>query len=92
MSGCQYYDNADRLRELTEADKDGRCVVLPCKVGDIIYRVGNTNSWEITQILIYQDEAVFIDDSENYFGLEDFGKTVFLTREAAEAALEAHHV
>ena len=23
----------DRLRELAEADKDGRCVVLPCKVG-----------------------------------------------------------
>ncbi len=22
----------DRLRELAEADKDGRCVVLPCKV------------------------------------------------------------
>ena len=26
----------DRLRELVEADKDGRCVVLPCKVGDTI--------------------------------------------------------
>ena len=23
-----------RLRELAEADKDGRCVVLPCKVGE----------------------------------------------------------
>ena len=27
----------DRLRELAEADKDGRCVVLPCKVGDTAY-------------------------------------------------------
>ena len=25
---------ADRLRELAEADKDGRVVVLPCKVGE----------------------------------------------------------
>lgn len=25
----------DRLRELAEADKDGRVVVLPCKVGDL---------------------------------------------------------
>ena len=24
----------DRIRELAEADKDGRCVVLPCKVGE----------------------------------------------------------
>ena len=28
-----------RLRELAEADKDGRLVVLPCKVGDKLYRV-----------------------------------------------------
>ena len=26
-----------RLRELAVADKDGRCVVLPCKVGDVVY-------------------------------------------------------
>ena len=30
---CSY----DRLRELAEADKDGRCIVLPCKVGDTVY-------------------------------------------------------
>ena len=24
----------DRLRELTQADREGRCVVLPCKIGD----------------------------------------------------------
>lgn len=29
----------DRLKELAEADKEGRCVVLPCKVGDTVYRV-----------------------------------------------------
>ena len=27
----------DRLRELVEADRDGRCVVLPCKIGDTVY-------------------------------------------------------
>ena len=27
----------DRLRELAEADKAGRLVVLPCKVGDVVY-------------------------------------------------------
>ena len=27
----------DRLRELVEAEKDGRLVVLPCKVGDTVY-------------------------------------------------------
>lgn len=29
----------DRLRELVEADKNGRCVVLPVKIGDRVYTV-----------------------------------------------------
>lgn len=29
----------DRLRELAQADREGRCVVLPCKVGDKAYVV-----------------------------------------------------
>jgi len=32
-----YGVSADRIRELIEADKSGRCVVLPCKVGDTIF-------------------------------------------------------
>lgn len=28
-----------RLKELVEADKEGRCLMLPCKVGDTVYRV-----------------------------------------------------
>lgn len=28
-----------RVRELAQAEKDGRLVVLPCKVGDTVYRV-----------------------------------------------------
>lgn len=34
--------NLDRLRERTEADREGRCVVLPCKPGDTInaFRLG----------------------------------------------------
>ena len=29
----------DRLKELAEADKEGRCLVLPCKVGDACRRL-----------------------------------------------------
>lgn len=31
----------DRLRELAEADKDELVIVLPCKVGDAVYKVSN---------------------------------------------------
>ena len=31
---AELFGGTDRLRELAEADKDGRVVVLPCKVGE----------------------------------------------------------
>ena len=31
----------EHIRELLRAEKDGRLVVLPCKVGDTIYRCGD---------------------------------------------------
>ena len=63
----------DRLRELVRADRDGRCVVLPCNLGDHIYRV----------VAGYIFEGIFfIEDAPR------LGKNVFLTREDAEAALK----
>lgn len=67
-------------------------IVLPCKVGDTIYRCGYPSKkvyeWEIEHVKLYLDEIVFVDDSDNEFTAEDIGKTVFLTREEAEKALE----
>lgn len=67
-------------------------IVLPCKVGDAIYRCGDqikrVYEWEIEHIEIYVDGIVFIDDSDNAFTVDDIGKTVFLTRKEAEAALK----
>lgn len=42
----------DRLRELVEADREGRCVVLPCKVGDKVKIDANTwgNVWNYKTI------------------------------------------
>ena len=67
-------------------------IVPPCKVGDTIYRCGDITKkvyeWEIIQVQVYFHEIVFIDDSDNYFTEADIGKTVFLTKEEAEAALQ----
>jgi hypothetical protein len=65
-------------------------MVPPCKVGDSIFRVGNSEIWEwlIEHIEIYEDEICFVDDGENYFTPDKIGKTVFLTKEAAEKALK----
>ena len=39
LAGSVLGVSPDRLRELAQADREGRCVVLPCKVGDTVYRV-----------------------------------------------------
>lgn len=79
----------DRLRELVRADRDGRCVVLPCKVGDVLY-----STFPLCGINTHQVRK-FERNSEGDFAcsalmipFSDFGKRVFLNREAAEAALE----
>lgn len=82
-----------RLRELAEADKNGRLVVMPCKVGDKLYRVfdGNISEHEVQNMKYFArqgrlgiDMTPFFPDAEKFIG-----KTVFLTREEAEKALEA---
>ena len=80
--------NYTRLRELSEADKDGRVVVLPCKVGDTVYRlfVGNPDNPVIATLKINTvAEAVKLIGK---MGMHKYIGT-FLTREEAEKALEA---
>ena len=45
----------DRLRELKQADDEGRCVVCPCKVGDKLYEVEryrNSGKVEIVERIV----------------------------------------
>lgn len=92
-----------RLVELADADKDGRVVVLPCKVGDTVYTknrvLGADNAIHdeicTRRIKGYGGNAlnkVWLIVSDDYCNLSifpsEFGKTVFFTREEAERAME----
>ena len=84
----------DRLRELAEADKDGRFVVLPCKVGDGLwtfcsYPVEQVYSFTVTDISTLNGRTMLNTSRCGVIDARDVGKTVFLTREEAEKALEA---
>lgn len=89
----------DRLRELAEADKAGRLVVLPCKVGQRVFALLDTDKHisecEVKRIGLGNEigfvglEPIGARGREYGVALNGFGKTVFLTREEAEKALEA---
>ena len=74
----------DRVMELAEADKDGRLVVLPCKVGDTVWRIKRTFEEYPDRSKPYIEPSGFL--LQDVFNIS---KTVFLTREEAEKALEA---
>lgn len=79
--------DVDRMREIVAAERGGRVVVLPCKLGDTVWLVVTKRS------RIYATEHKFVKRSRLTFlnmerVLQEFGKTVFLTREEAEKALE----
>lgn len=82
-----------RLRELAEADRDGRVVVLPCKVGDKLYRVfaGEIFEHRVGRMKYFVIQGQW--DIETYPFCpcveSSIGKTIFLTREEAEKTLEA---
>ena len=79
----------DRLRTLKQADDEGRCMVLPAKPDQTIYqwRKGDDcpSVSRLDGVQINADGEITYPIWNGYLIAEDFGRTVFLTRE--EAAL-----
>ena len=82
----------ERLRELAKADRDGRCKIHMVKDGERVYSIfayvnglcpKKPNGKPFDTIAEYT-----VDDFTRNTVDREFGKTVFLTREAAEAALK----
>lgn len=83
----------DRLEKLAEADRDGRVVVLPCKVGDTLFRVfaGEIFEHRVGSMKYFPIQGRWDIDTTPFCSYVEssIGKTIFLTREEAEKALEA---
>jgi hypothetical protein len=89
--------STSRMVELMCADQEGRVVVLPCKVGNRVFALLDTDKHisecEVKQIGLGNEigfvglEPIGARGREYGVSLNGFGKTVFLTREEAEKAL-----
>lgn len=94
-----YEETGLKPEELAQAKKKGRLVVLPCDVGDKLYDVtlGEVREKIVISLSMLLSKSVnhLVIHAENFrnavtsYELQDIGKTVFLTREAAEATLDA---
>lgn len=92
-----YISAARKLCDYEDLEEQGLLLRLPCKVGDIMFRInkGAKNpiiELTVTQIDItrrsYNLEVIDRDCGELMCFKNDIGKTVFLTREEAEKKLE----
>lgn len=94
--------DVDRMKELAEADKDGRLVVLPVKpvltpaISSMLYIIEDGEIYEdsLYEGIVGMSErggmnVIYSTIDALSFEQNDIGKTVFLTREEAEKALEA---
>ena len=93
---------AERIRKLMAANKDGRVLILPCKVGDAVWFVRSVfrqvdspieatvtgfASYGTTGELIYTTMTVEGQITRRFLE-HQIGKTAFLSLEEAERALE----
>lgn len=83
----------DRLKEIVEADREERCIVNPLKADDEVYitLLGRIFLFEVTSVVWYRSSPIYKAmhgiNLCYVFHQDDIGKTVFLKKEEAEAAL-----
>ena len=97
---CGWCHNYERLVEITNAEAEGRLIVLPCKVGDTVYAVepdlcdlrdkdtcdAYCDGWDFSCPDFHSGSTI----KQRHFQVEDlrhFGETVFPSHEEAAAAL-----
>jgi hypothetical protein len=81
----------EKCAKYVKAERDGRLVVLPCKVGDTVYKIAQGMSLYKPGLIPYVVEVEPKSLSEICQWVEDgyyLGKTVFLTRAEAEEAMK----
>lgn len=84
----------EHLRELIQAEQAGLLVVLPCKVGDTVYVIGE--SCDFCETYLDEPERCMRCEKGHYveergfelWMLSELNESIFLNREEAEAALK----
>ena len=91
---CPYHLLLDKLADFEDAEEQGLLIRLPCKVGDTVYYLNPFDEIENGKITMIQQKA---DGTWKFRVTTDFsrdvttdaiGKTLFLSREEAEAVLK----
>ena len=91
-SKANYNKILTKLGDYEDLEEQGRLIKLPCKVGDTVYYI-NPNENTTNELVVYSFAIRPLQHFAcDYMGarlnFNQFGKTVFLTKEEAEAKLK----
>ena len=78
-----------KLMQLADAEKQGRLIILPCKIGDVVYRVCKKKYDVDGYGMQWEEDWGIVTDTFRLGMLYEIGKNVFLTREEAEHILNS---
>lgn len=79
---------ADKLAKYEDLEEQGKMLILPCAVGDTVYRVKCRDIHNRKEYFVDEKVVQSVEQIVNTMQAGNFGKTVFLTREETEVALE----
>lgn len=83
-----------KLKDYEDLEEQGRLLKLPCKIGTEVY---NITWWDDAQEKVVVKGKTYCrtvrkhkvtKSAFDYFDIDEFGKTVFLTKSEAEAKLK----
>ena len=84
---CKFPIVLDKLGEYEDLEEDGRLIRLPCKIGDIVYRV----AWKKYDVdgygMQWEEDWGIVSERFRIYMLESMGKNIFLSMEEAENCL-----
>lgn len=98
---------AEKLKEYEDLEEQGKLQKLPCAVGDTIFRINKGAKIPIISMEVHEISMFYsrtnnlviqikchddIDSGEIFYSDSEFGRTVFLTKSAAEQALKEMEV
>ena len=93
-----------KLQHYEDLEEQGRLIELPCKIGDTVYYINTHNRLSLFKNTVYEAKVArfvttrygtsIVIQIRNEYGCtelyseDNYNKTIFLTREEAEAALK----
>ena len=104
MEHKQVREWLEELQHYKDLEEQGRLIELPCKIGDTVYYINTHNRLSLFKNTVYEAKVArfvttrygtsIVIQIRNEYGCtelyseDNYNKTVFLTKEEAEAALK----